>query len=127
MNMKLLIVDDSSVMQRTIQKNLVDYGLEIVGTASDGIQAIELVKKHKPDVITMDITMPEMDGITCLENIMAIHPDTKVMMITALSDKLTGLQALEKGARGFIYKPVNSENLTRALDKLLKRKVSGSQ
>ncbi|MEQ8878731.1 MAG: response regulator [Cyclobacteriaceae bacterium] len=127
MNMKLLIVDDSSVMQRTIQKNLVDYGLEIVGTASNGIQAIELVKKHKPDVITMDITMPEMDGITCLENIMAIHPDTKVMMITALSDKLTGLQALEKGARGFIYKPVNSENLTRALDKLLKRKVSGSQ
>ncbi|MEQ8336454.1 MAG: response regulator [Cyclobacteriaceae bacterium] len=125
--MKLLIVDDSSVMQRTIQKNLVDYGLEIVGTASNGIQAIELVKKHKPDVITMDITMPEMDGITCLENIMAIHPDTKVMMITALSDKLTGLQALEKGARGFIYKPVNSENLTRALDKLLKRKVSGSQ
>ncbi len=127
MNMKLLIVDDSSVMQRTIQKNLVDYGLEIVGTASNGIQAIELVKKHKPDVITMDITMPEMDGITCLENIMSIHPDTKVMMITALSDKLTGLQALEKGARGFIYKPVNSENLTRALDKLLKRKVSGSQ
>tara|TARA_Y100001972_G_C7664569_1_gene335688 strand:+ start:4144 stop:4524 length:381 start_codon:yes stop_codon:yes gene_type:complete len=126
MNMKLLIVDDSSVMQRTIQKNLVDYDLEIVGTASNGIQAIELVKKHMPDVITMDITMPEMDGITCLENIMAIHPDTKVMMITALSDKLTGLQALEKGARGFIYKPVNSESLTRALDKLLKRKVSGS-
>ncbi len=124
--MKLLIVDDSSVMQRTIQKNLVDYDLEIVGTASNGIQAIELVKKHMPDVITMDITMPEMDGITCLENIMAIHPDTKVMMITALSDKLTGLQALEKGARGFIYKPVNSESLTRALDKLLKRKVSGS-
>jgi len=123
--MKLLIVDDSSVMQRTIQKNLRDYDLEIVGTASNGVQAIELVKTHKPDVITMDITMPEMDGISCLENIMAIHPTAKVMMITALSDKLTGLQALEKGARGFVYKPVNSENLTRALDKLLKRKVNG--
>ncbi|MBV6639199.1 MAG: response regulator [Cyclobacteriaceae bacterium] len=125
--MKLLIVDDSSIMQRTIQKNLNDYDLEIVGTASNGSQAIELVKTHKPDVITMDITMPEMDGITCLENIMTIHPTAKVMMITALSDKLTGLQALEKGARGFIYKPVNSENLTRALDKLLKRNVNGRQ
>ena len=123
--MKLLIVDDSSVMQRTIQKNLKDYDLEIVGTASNGVQAIELVKVHKPDVITMDITMPEMDGISCLENIMAIHPAAKVMMITALSDKLTGLQALEKGARGFVYKPVNSEDLTRALDKLLRRKVNG--
>ena len=123
--MKLLIVDDSSIMQRTIQKNLTDYDLEIVGTAANGVQAIELVKTHKPDVITMDITMPEMDGITCLESIMAIHPAAKVMMITALSDKLTGLQALEKGARGFIYKPVNTENLTRALDKLLKKEVNG--
>ena len=125
--MKLLIVDDSSIMQRTIQKNLNDYDLEIVGTASNGSQAIELVKTYKPDVITMDITMPEMDGIKCLENIMTIHPTAKVMMITALSDKLTGLQALEKGARGFIYKPINSENLTRALDKLLKRNVNGRQ
>ncbi len=123
--MKLLIVDDSSIMQRTIQKNLTAYDLEIVGTASNGIEALELVKTHKPDVITMDITMPEMDGITCLENIMTIHPTAKVMMITALSDKLTGLQALEKGARGFIYKPVNSENLSKALDKLLKRKTNG--
>ncbi len=123
--MKLLIVDDSTIMQRTIQKNLSDYDLEIVGTASNGSQAIELVKTHKPDVITMDITMPEMDGITCLENIMSIHPAAKVMMITALSDKLTGLQALDKGARGFIYKPVNSENLTKALDKLLKRNGNG--
>ncbi len=123
--MKLLIVDDSTMMQRTIQKNLSDYDLEVVGTASNGSQAIELVKTHKPDVITMDITMPEMDGITCLENIMSIHPAAKVMMITALSDKLTGLQALEKGARGFIYKPVNSENLTKALDKLLKRNGNG--
>ncbi|XOV91675.1 MAG: response regulator [Bacteroidota bacterium] len=119
--MKLLIVDDSTIMQRTIQNKLKDYGLEIIGTASNGNEAIELVKEHKPDVITLDITMPEMDGITCLENIMTIHPAAKVMMITALSDKLTGLQALEKGARGFVYKPVNSKSLTKALDKLLNK------
>ena len=119
--MKLLIVDDSSIMQRTIERKLGDYDLEIIGTASNGREAIEIVKEKKPDVITLDITMPEMDGISCLENIMQIHPEAKVMMITALSDKLTGLQALDKGARGFLYKPINSSSLTKAFDKLLKR------
>lgn len=120
--MRLLIVDDSSVMRRTIEKNLADYDLEIIGMAANGNEAIEMVEREKPDVITLDITMPEMDGITCLENIMKIHPEAKVMIITALSDKLTGLTALDKGARGFLYKPVNANDLARAFDKLLKRR-----
>lgn len=119
--MKLLIVDDSSIMRRTIEKNLHDYDLEIIGMASNGNDALEIVRREKPDVITLDITMPEMDGITCLENIMKIHPEAKVMIITALSDKLTGLTALDKGARGFLYKPVNAEDLEKAFNKLLKR------
>lgn len=121
MSKRLLIVDDSSVMRRTIEKNLSDYDLEIVGQAANGVEALELVKKEKPDVITLDITMPEMDGIACLEEIMKIHPEAKVMIITALSDKLTGLTALDKGARGFMFKPVNSDDLSKAFDKLLKR------
>ncbi|MFY0689484.1 MAG: response regulator [Cyclobacteriaceae bacterium] len=119
--MRLLIVDDSSIMRRTIEKNLVEYDLEIIGTAANGREALEIVAREKPDVITLDITMPEMDGISCLTEIMKIHPTAKVMMITALSDKLTGLQALSKGARGFLYKPVSAEDLARAFDKLLKR------
>ncbi|GAB4229272.1 MAG: response regulator [Ekhidna sp.] len=121
MKQRLLIVDDSSVMRRTIEKNLVDYDLEIIGQASNGKEALEMVKVEKPDVITLDITMPEMDGIACLEEVMKIHPEAKVMIITALSDKLTGLTALDKGARGFMFKPVNSEELAKAFDKLLKR------
>ncbi len=120
--MTLLIVDDSSIMRRTIEKNLGDYNLEIIGTASNGNAALEIVKEKKPDVITLDITMPEMDGLTCLENIMEIHPAAKVMIITALSDKLTGLKALDKGARGFMYKPVNADDLKKAFDKLLKKR-----
>ena len=120
--MRLLIVDDSSVMRRTIEKNLNEYDLEIIGMASNGSDALEIVEQEKPDVITLDITMPEMDGITCLESIMKIHPEAKVMIITALSDKLTGLIALDKGARGFLYKPVNAKDLEKAFDKLLKRK-----
>ena len=122
--MKLLIVDDSSVMRRTIEKNLNNYNLEIIGTASSGEEALELVKEKEPDVVTLDITMPGMDGIECLENIMATRPQTKVMIITALSDKLTGLKALDIGGRGFVYKPVNSEDLKKAFDKLLKRNDS---
>ncbi|WP_420578223.1 response regulator [Ekhidna sp.] len=121
MKERLLIVDDSSVMRRTIEKNLADYDLEIIGQASNGVEAVQMVMDHKPDVVTLDITMPEMDGIACLEEIMKINPATKVMIITALADKLTGLIALDKGARGFMYKPVNSDDLARAFDKLLKR------
>ncbi|MFT4736818.1 MAG: two-component system chemotaxis response regulator CheY [Cyclobacteriaceae bacterium] len=119
--MKLLIVDDSSIMRRTIEKNLTEYDLEIVGMAANGIEAIKMVKEHMPDVVTLDITMPEMDGLACLDEIMKIHPSSKVMIITALSDKLTGLQALDKGARGFLYKPVNANDLEKAFNKLLKR------
>ena len=119
--MKLLIVDDSSIMRKTIEKNLTEYDLEIVGIASDGNEALKMVKMYRPEVVTLDITMPEMDGLTCLDSIMKINPETKVMIITALSDKLTGLQALDKGARGFLYKPVNAHELEKAFNKLLGR------
>ena len=119
--MRLLIVDDSSIMRRTIEKNLSHYDLEIIGMAANGVEALDIVQREKPDVVTLDITMPEMDGLTCLERMMEIHPDVRVMIITALSDKLTGLIALDKGARGFLYKPVTSEDLERAFDKLLNR------
>ena len=121
MKQRLLIVDDSSVMRRTIEKNLANYDLEIIGQAANGVEAVQMVMQEKPEVVTLDITMPEMDGIACLQEILKINPDTKVMIITALADKLTGLIALDKGARGFMYKPVNADDLAKAFDKLLKR------
>ncbi|WP_420318918.1 response regulator [Ekhidna sp.] len=121
MKKKLLIVDDSSVMRRTIEKNLENYDLEIIGQAANGVEAVQMVMDKKPDVVTLDITMPEMDGIACLEEIMKINPETKVMIITALADKLTGLIALDRGARGFMYKPVNADDLSKAFDKLLRK------
>lgn len=119
--MRLLIVDDSSIMRRIIEKNLQEYDIEIIGMAADGAEAVKMVREKLPDVITLDITMPGMDGLACLDQIMQIHPKTKVMIITALSDKLTGLTALDKGARGFLYKPVNATDLAAAFDRLLKR------
>ncbi len=119
--MKLLIVDDSSMMRTTIQQHLQDYDIEIVGMASNGKTALEILKEKKPDVVTLDLTMPEMDGLECLDRIMAIAPGTKVMVITALSDKLTGLKCLKKGAREFLYKPVTPQELKTGFDLLLKR------
>jgi two-component system chemotaxis response regulator CheY len=117
--MKLLIVDDSSIMRRTIEKYLTNYPLEIIGMAGNGVEALEMVKEKKPDAVTLDITMPEMDGLTCLENIMEIAPDTNVIVITALSDKMTGLQALKKGAAAYLFKPVSEEDIREAFDDLL--------
>ncbi|MGB3466947.1 MAG: response regulator [Cyclobacteriaceae bacterium] len=120
--MKLLIVDDSSMMRMTIEQHLADYDLEIVGTAGNGKEALEILQEHKPDVITLDITMPEMDGLECLDEIMKLDQDVKVMVITALSDKLTGLKALKKGAREYLYKPVTPKELKEGFDLLLDRK-----
>lgn len=118
---KLLIVDDSSLMRANIGMHLKDQNVEIVGAASNGKEALEMVKKFKPDVVTLDITMPEMDGLECLSEIMNVDPKVKIMMITALSDKLTALRALNKGARGYVFKPVNSEELKKAFTKLVNR------
>ncbi len=120
--MKLLIVDDSSAMRKTIERHLNGYDLEIVGTATNGKIALEMLKSKNPDCVTLDITMPEMDGITCLEQMKKIKPDIRVMIITALNDKHTGLVAIDKGARGFLFKPVDPVDLANAFDKLLERK-----
>ncbi|MCB0279460.1 MAG: response regulator [Calditrichaeota bacterium] len=119
--MKLLIVDDSLVMQDAIEKYLSDYDLQVVGAAGNGKKALEMFDQHDPDVVTMDITMPEMDGVTCLEQMIQRKPETKIMIITALADKGTGLKALKKGARGYLHKPITPEKLKEAFDKLLKR------
>ncbi len=119
--MKLLIVDDSSMMRTTIENHLRAYNFQIVGKASNGEEALKLVTLHKPDVITLDITMPKMNGIECLEEIMKIAPETRVMIITALSDKYTGLEALKKGAREYLNKPVTPEDLKEGFDSLLKQ------
>jgi two-component system chemotaxis response regulator CheY len=109
--MKLLIVDDSNIMRRAIEKYLSDFNLELVGTAGDGEAAVALFLQHLPDMVTLDITMPKMDGLACLDEIMKIKPTAKVLVISALKDPATGLQALKKGAKGFLSKPFTKDEL----------------
>jgi two-component system chemotaxis response regulator CheY len=117
--MKLLIVDDSNVIRKAVRKYSSKHGLEVVGAAGDGSQALEMFREHRPDIVTLDITMPEVDGMTCLDEMLQEAPDTRIIIITALSDKSTALQALEKGAVDYIPKPIQEERLDRALQKAM--------
>jgi two-component system, chemotaxis family, chemotaxis protein CheY len=109
--MKLMIVDDSSIMRRAIGKYLTPLELELVATASNGQEAIDQFKATQPDLVTLDITMPQMDGLTCLTQLLALRPSIKVIVISALSDPATGLKALKLGAKSFLPKPFTEAQL----------------
>ncbi len=118
--LKLLICDDSNIIRRKIERELKIDRLQVVATASNGRLAVEAFKKDPCDVVTMDITMPEMDGIECVEKLVAIKPDVLILIISALSDKATAIEALKRGANGFLCKPFTDRQLTDAIDELLR-------
>jgi two-component system chemotaxis response regulator CheY len=118
--MKLMIVDDSNIMRRRIERSQQFEELELVGSAANGIEAIELFRKMDPDVITMDLTMPQMDGIECIENIVKLKPAVRILVISALADKATAVEAMEKGANGFLNKPFTDRQLNEAIAELIR-------
>jgi two-component system chemotaxis response regulator CheY len=117
---KLMIVDDSNIMRRRIERSSNFEELELVGTAANGLEALELFRKMDPDVITMDLTMPQMDGIECIENIVKIKPAVRILVISALADKATAVEAMEKGANGFLNKPFTDRQLNEAIAELIR-------
>ena len=110
MSDRALVVDDSS-FQRTIVSNTIEEWFEIVATAENGKEAIDQFKEEQPDVITMDIMMPEMDGITAVKNIKEISPETIIVMVTSVKQKQKMREAARAGADGYVTKPVNTEKL----------------
>ncbi len=117
--MKLLIVDDSMVIRRKIERELDVCGINEIFQAVNGVEAIKLCKQHRPDVVTMDLTMPEMDGVECVKQLVTIQPGIMILVISALSDKATAIQAIKNGARGFLCKPFTEDHLNNALQQLL--------
>ena len=111
----LMIVDDSNIIRRKIERCNESQLFTIVASAANGQEALRLFKETRPKVVTMDLTMPEMDGITCIEQLMTLDKDLRILVISALSDKATGIAALKKGARGFLCKPFTEEQLVSAL------------
>ena len=117
--LKLLIVDDSNVIRRRIERSQQVARLEVVGLANDGVAAIEEFRRTDPDVVTMDITMPQMDGIECVERLVAMKPNVLILVVPALADKATAVEAMEKGANGFLNKPFTDRQLNDALLELI--------
>jgi len=110
MSDRALVVDDSS-FQRTIVSNTIEDWFDIVATAENGKEAIEQFKAERPDVVTMDIMMPEMDGITAVKNIKEISPETIIVMVTSVKQKQKMREAAKAGADGYVTKPVNTKKL----------------
>jgi len=114
----LMIVDDSNIIRRKIERCNDSKKFRVVAAAANGTEALELFKQTRPQVVTMDLTMPEMDGIACIQQLMALDAELRILVISALSDKATGIEALKKGARGFLCKPFTDEQLLEALTEL---------
>lgn len=119
MAQKILIVDDAAFMRMMIKDILSKNGYEIVGEAADGMQAIEKFKETQPDLVTMDITMPEMDGITALKEIKKMSPNAKVIMCSAMGQQAMVIDAIQAGAKDFIVKPFQADRVLEAISKTL--------
>lgn len=116
--LSLMIVDDSNIIRRKIERCNDSDKFNVVASAANGRDAIDVFKSVRPSVVTMDLTMPEMDGIACIQQLVAIDPSVMILVISALSDKATGIEALKKGARGFLCKPFTEVELLEALTEL---------
>ncbi len=119
MSHRILIVDDAAFMRMMIKEILSKNGYTIVGEAGDGAQAVEKYKEFTPDLVTMDITMPEMDGITAVKEIRKINPNAKIIMCSAMGQQAMVIDAIQAGAKDFIVKPFQADRVLEAIRKTL--------
>ena len=116
---RILVVDDAAFMRMMIKDILEKNDFEVVGEAADGNEAIEKYKELRPDLVTMDITMPEMDGITALKEIKTIDPSAKIIMCSAMGQQAMVIDAIQAGAKDFIVKPFQADRVIEAIKKTL--------
>jgi two-component system chemotaxis response regulator CheY len=119
MGLKLMIVDDSNIIRSKIARTLSRHEMSVVATAGDGEEAVRQFSAARPEVVTMDLTMPRMDGLECIRALRRLNPQVHILVVSALADKATAIQALKEGAQGFLCKPFSEADLTEAMDELL--------
>jgi len=119
MSKTVLIVDDAAFMRMMIKDILNKNGFEVVGEAENGVQAIEQYKELQPDLVTMDITMPEMDGVAALKEIKQMDPSSIVIMCSAMGQQAMVIDAIQAGAKDFIVKPFQADRVLEAINKAL--------
>jgi two-component system chemotaxis response regulator CheY len=106
----MLVVDDSNVIRRLIRRSVFAADVEI-RAAGNGNDALKILREFRPEIVTMDLTMPEMDGLTCISRMVEEDPNVRILVITALADKSTGVEAVKRGAQGFLLKPFTPDKL----------------
>lgn len=116
---KILIVDDAAFMRMMLKNMIVQAGHEVIGEAENGAVAVEKYQELKPDLVTMDITMPEMDGITALKKIRLQDLNAKVIMCSAMGQQTMVIDAITAGAKDFIVKPFQQDRVQEAIQKVL--------
>lgn len=116
--LNILVVDDSLIIRKNVKKYAANLGHAIVGEAKNGAQAVELCKELKPDLITMDITMPDMDGIEALKRIREFDQDVNIIMVTSHGQEDMVVSSLKSGAKGYLLKPVNEDKLAKAISNI---------
>ena len=119
MSKKILIVDDAAFMRMMIKDILSKNGYEVVGEAENGAKAIEKFKELTPDLVIMDITMPELDGIAAVKEIKKLDGDSKIIMCSAMGQQAMVIESIQAGARDFIVKPFQAERVVEAVKKVL--------
>ena len=115
----ILICDDAAFMRMMIKDILTKNGYNVVGEAENGLKAVEKYQETKPDLVLMDITMPEMDGIQALKGIKAIDPSANVIMCSAMGQQAMVIEAIQSGAKDFIVKPFQAERVLEAVKKVV--------
>ena len=119
MGKKILIVDDAAFMRMMIKDILTKNGYEVVGEAENGAVAVEKYKDLKPDLVTMDITMPDMDGIAAVREIKSIDSAAKIIMCSAMGQQAMVIDAIQAGAKDFIVKPFQADRVIEAVQKVV--------
>ena len=117
MAVRVLVVDDAAFMRMMVKDILSKNGYEVVGEAENGMKAVEKFAELRPDLVTMDITMPEMDGISAVKSIRKIDPKAKIVMCSAMGQQAMVIEAIQAGARDFIVKPFQADRVLEAVRK----------
>ena len=115
---RVLITDDTAFMRMTLRRLLEQNGYEVVGEAEDGEDAVRKYVELRPDIVTMDITMPKMDGITAIREILKIDPQARIIVCSAMGQKPMVIEALNAGAKDFLVKPFQPQRVLEAIQKV---------
>ncbi|MDF2961009.1 MAG: response regulator with CheY-like receiver, AAA-type ATPase, and DNA-binding domain [Paenibacillus sp.] len=118
---RILIVDDAAFMRQFLKNMMLEMGWQVVAEASNGLEAISMYKQYRPDVVTMDITMPDMEGIEAVQEIIRMDPSAKIIMCSAMGQHRMVLKAIKAGAKDFLVKPFRRDRVVESVVNLLNR------